>query len=126
MVDKALIEQAKEKIGDNAADIMADVLQIENYDRKNRKGLCCFHNEKTPSFSIKQDGQFFKCFGCGESGNVFNFIMKMENVDFLTAVEILCKQYGIEMPSVQDNEQLQKKKQQLQVQLLVKNQIIIF
>jgi len=93
-----------------------DIVDVASrYITLNRRGAnfwaCCpFHMEKTPSLSIKQDGQFFKCFGCGESGNVFNFIMKMENVDFLTAVEILCKQYGIEMPSVQDNEQLQKKK----------------
>ena len=56
---------------------------VSSYVQLSRKGgnlfgLCPFHNEKTPSFSIKQDGQFFKCFGCGESGNVFNFIMKME------------------------------------------------
>ena len=93
-----------------------DIVDVASrYVTLNKRGAnfwaCCpFHMEKTPSLSIKQDGQFFKCFGCGESGNVFNFIMKMENVDFLTAVEILCKQYGIEMPSVQDNEQLQKKK----------------
>lgn len=93
-----------------------DIVDVASkYITLNRRGsnfwACCpFHMEKTPSFSIKQDGQFFKCFGCGESGNVFNFIMKMENVDFLTAVEILCKQYGIELPTIKDNEQLQKKK----------------
>lgn len=93
-----------------------DIVDVASrYITLNRRGsnfwACCpFHMEKTPSLSIKQDGQFFKCFGCGESGNVFNFIMKMENVDFWTSVEILCKQYGIEMPSMQDNEQLQKKK----------------
>jgi len=93
-----------------------DIVDVASrYITLSRRGAnfwaCCpFHMEKTPSLSIKQDGQFFKCFGCGESGNVFNFIMKMEYGDCLTAVEILCKQYGIEMPSVQDNEQLQKKK----------------
>lgn len=93
-----------------------DIVDVASrYITLNRRGAnywaCCpFHMEKTPSFSIKQDGQFFKCFGCGESGNVFNFVMKMENVDFITALEILCKQYGIELPSIKDNEQLQKKK----------------
>lgn len=95
-----------------------DIVDVASkYITLNRRGAnywaCCpFHMEKTPSFSIKQDGQFFKCFGCGESGNIFNFIMKMENVDFLTAVEILCKQYGIELPTIKDNEQLQKKKRE--------------
>jgi len=93
-----------------------DIIDVASkYITLSRRGAnfwaCCpFHMEKTPSFSIKQDGQFFKCFGCGESGNVFNLVMKMENVDFLTAVEILCKQYGIEMPTIKDNELLQKKK----------------
>ena len=72
-----------------------DIVDVASkYITLNRRGAnfwaCCpIHNEKTPSFSIKQDGQFFKCFGCGESGNVITLVMKMENVDFLTAVEIL-------------------------------------
>ena len=55
---------------------------VSKYVTLTRRGLnfwaCCpFHNEKTPSFSVKQDGQFFKCFGCGESGNVFNLIQRI-------------------------------------------------
>jgi len=85
------------------------------YITLNRRGAnfwaCCpFHLEKTPSFSIKQDGQFYKCFGCGESGNVINFIMKMENVDFPTAVELLCKNANIPMPTETDNEEMKKRK----------------
>ncbi|MBE5741532.1 MAG: DNA primase [Clostridiales bacterium] len=93
-----------------------DIVDVASkYLTLNRRGgnfwACCpFHNEKTPSFSIKQDGQFFKCFGCGESGNVINFIMKMENVDFMTAVEILCKNCGMQMPSHADSEEMQKRK----------------
>ena len=83
----------------------------------NRRGAnfwaCCpLHNEKTPSFSIKQDGQFFKCFGCGESGNVITLVMKMENVDFLSAVEILCKNCGMQMPTASDNDEVQRKKKE--------------
>ena len=73
---------------------------------------CCpFHMEKTPSLSIKEDAGFFKCFGCGESGNVIGFIMKYENVDFLQAVEILCKNAGMQMPTIeQSSEMLERKK----------------
>lgn len=90
---------------------------IGSYVTLNRRGAgywaCCpFHMEKTPSFSIKQDGQFFKCFGCGESGNVYNFVMKMENVDFITALEILAKKVGMELPTLQDNEEMQRKKKE--------------
>lgn len=95
-----------------------DIVDIASkYMTLNRRGsnfwACCpFHNEKTPSFSIKQDGQFFKCFGCGESGNVINLVRKLENVDFLTAVEILCKHAGIDMPSTADTEEMHKRKRE--------------
>ena len=93
-----------------------DIVDVASkYITLNKRGAnywaCCpFHNEKTPSFSIKQDGQFFKCFGCGESGNVFNLVMKMENVDFYTAVEILAKNAGLQMPSEKDNQKMQELK----------------
>ena len=88
-----------------------------SYISLNRRGsnfwACCpFHNEKTPSMSIKQDGQFFKCFGCGESGNVINFVMKMENISFYNAVEMLCKRCGMELPTTKDNEELHKRKRE--------------
>ena len=74
---------------------------------------CCpFHNEKTASFSIKPDGQFYKCFGCGEAGNVINFVAKMENIDFMSAVEMLAKNAGLEMPSNEQNEEMRQRKQQ--------------
>ena len=60
-------------------------------------GLCPFHGEKTPSFSVSEQKQFFYCFGCGESGDVISFIEKIENVDFMTAVRRLSDQYGINM-----------------------------
>ena len=95
-----------------------DIIDVASkYITLNRRGAnfwaCCpFHNEKTPSLSIKQDGQFFKCFGCGESGNVITLVMKLENVDFLTAVEMLCKQCGMELPTNADTEELHKKKRE--------------
>ena len=95
-----------------------DIVDVASkYITLNRRGAnfwaCCpFHHEKTPSFSIKQDGQFFKCFGCGESGNVITFVMKSENVDFMTAVEILCKNCGMQMPTTEDNTEMQKKKRE--------------
>lgn len=95
-----------------------DIVEVASkYITLNRRGsnhwACCpFHNEKTPSFSVKEDGQFFKCFGCGESGNVIKFVMKMENVDFFTACEILCKNAGMNMPSSADNEEMQRRKRE--------------
>ena len=73
---------------------------------------CPFHNEKTASFTIKEDGQFYKCCGCGEAGNVINLVAKMENVDFLTAVEMLAKEANMPLPTDQESEEIKKQKQQ--------------
>ena len=64
-------------------------------------GLCPFHNEHTPSFSVSADKQLYHCFGCGESGNVFGFVMAMENMDFPEAVKFLAKRAGITLPEPQ-------------------------
>lgn len=64
----------------------------------NYVGLCPFHNEKTPSFSVSQDKQFFHCFGCGEGGNVLSFIMKIENLPFPEAVHKLASITGMTVP----------------------------
>ena len=81
--------------------------------RGNNYWACCpFHIEKTPSMAIKEDGQFFKCFGCQEGGNVINFIRKIEDVDFVKAVEILAKNAGMKMPEYEDSEEMRKKKHQ--------------
>ncbi len=64
---------------------------------KNYMGLCPFHREKTPSFSVSQEKQLYHCFGCGASGNIITFIEKMENVDFRGAVKILADRAGIDI-----------------------------
>lgn len=62
-------------------------------------GLCPFHHEKSPSFSVDRPKQFFYCFGCGEAGNVYSFVMKMENCSFVEAVERLAERVHISLPS---------------------------
>lgn len=66
LIDKEKLQKAKEKIGDKAADIIADLLSLEKYDEKNKKALCPFHDEDTPSFVWNPKGYYFKCFGCGK------------------------------------------------------------
>lgn len=65
---------------------------------KHMLGLCPFHNEKTPSFTVTPEKQLFYCFGCGASGNIFNFIMRMENLTFPEAVRLLARQTGVAIP----------------------------
>ncbi len=98
---------------------------ISKYITLTRRGsnywACCpFHMEKTPSMSIKEDGQFFKCFGCGEGGNVITFVKKIEDVDFYRAVEILAKNAGMQMPEYEGSDELkaQKKKRDRMLSIL--------
>ncbi len=62
------------------------------------KGLCPFHNEKTPSFSVNEQGQYFNCFGCGRKGDVFRFVMDYYKLPFMDAVDKICGEYGIKKP----------------------------
>lgn len=84
----------------NRADIIA---VINDYVPLKRRGsdfwACCpFHKEKTPSFKVSSNYQAYRCFGCGESGNVFQFIMQQENVDFVGAVRLLAQRVGVVIP----------------------------
>lgn len=69
----------------------------------NLKGLCPFHSEKTPSFVVYKDTQSYYCFGCGAGGDVINFIMRQENMDYVSAVEFLAKRAGITLPDFSEN-----------------------
>lgn len=64
-------------------------------DGRNKKALCPFHREKTPSFKVHPEKQIYRCFGCGVSGNVISFVMAVERVDFLTAIKMLAERAGI-------------------------------
>ncbi|MGR5242428.1 DNA primase [Photobacterium damselae] len=67
-------------------------------------GACCpFHNEKTPSFSVSQEKQFYHCFGCGAHGNVLDFVMEFDRLEFVESIEELASQLGIEVPRENDN-----------------------
>ncbi|MDA8652312.1 DNA primase [Porticoccaceae bacterium] len=65
---------------------------------KNYKACCPFHEEKSPSFTVAQDKQFYYCFGCGAGGNALGFIMEYDRVDFIPAIEMLAKNVGLEIP----------------------------
>src|SRR4051794_41784393 len=66
-------------------------------------GLCPFHDERTPSFSVEGVNKLFHCFGCGESGDVFDFVMKTENVDFTGALEVLADRAGVKLERVAED-----------------------
>ncbi len=93
----------EEKISEikNAADIVDVVSESVLLKKagKNFTGLCPFHSEKTPSFTVSPDKQIFHCFGCNTGGNVFSFVMKQEGLGFPEAARRLAKRYGVELPN---------------------------
>ena len=77
-------------------EVVSEYVHLKKAGR-NYVGLCPFHNEKTPSFTVSTDKQIYKCFGCGESGNVFSFIMKKKNIPFKDALKILAENKNIDL-----------------------------
>ncbi len=93
-------------------DIVDVISQYVSLKRSGRNyfGLCPFHNEKSPSFSVSPDKQIFHCFGCGAGGNVISFIMKVEGINFIEAVQLLADRANIALPTLQNNEDSGKEK----------------
>lgn len=107
-INEDIIEEIKER-----ADIVDTISSYVTLNRSgsNLVGLCPFHGEKTPSFTVSSSKQFFHCFGCGESGDSITFIMKKENLDFKGAVELLADKLGIELDGKEvDMELVEEKK----------------
>src|SRR5690625_705288 len=94
-----ITDEKKEEIRE-AADL---VEVVGDYVRLKRSGsgfvgLCPFHDEKTPSFNVTPRLGIYKCFGCGESGDVFGFVMEMEGIGFGEALRTLAERYGVPLP----------------------------
>jgi DNA primase len=79
-------------------EVVSDYVHLTKRSGANQFGLCPFHSEKTPSFSVSQDKQIFHCFGCGKGGSVITFIMEIENLSFPDAVAFLARRAGMQMP----------------------------
>lgn len=78
-------------------EVISDYLKLE-LRGKNYLGLCPFHQEKTPSFNVSREKQLYYCFGCGAGGDIFNFLMEIENLPFMEAAKILAGRYGVPIP----------------------------
>lgn len=97
-ISEEILEKVKEQ--NDIVDVISESVRLKRSGR-NFSGLCPFHNEKTPSFSVSQDKQIYKCFGCGESGNVISFVMKNKNMPFVEAVKYLADRANITIESEQ-------------------------
>lgn len=89
------IEEIRDRV--DIVDLVSRHVTLRQAGR-NFKGLCPFHEEKTPSFNVNRDRQIYHCFGCGEGGNVFTFLMKREGLTFVEAARQLAQDHGIEIP----------------------------
>jgi DNA primase len=78
--------------------IVGEYIKLKKAGASNYAGLCPFHGEKTPSFSVHATRQFYHCFGCGVSGDVFSFVQKIENVTFPEAIRLVAQKLGIPLP----------------------------
>ena len=97
------------RTSNDIVDIISQYVVLKRSGR-NFFGLCPFHKEKSPSFSVSPDKQIFHCFGCGKGGNVFHFISQIENVNFVESVGILAERAGIALPTSDNGEDEQKQK----------------
>ena len=86
-------------------DVVSEYVSLGKRSGANYFGLCPFHNEKTPSFSVSPDKQIYYCFGCGKGGGVINFMMEIEQLSFPEAVDRLAKRAGIPVPEQEDDAQ---------------------
>lgn len=104
--DNGLIEEIKSNT--NIVDIISEYVALKRHGR-NYFGLCPFHNEKSPSFSVSETKQIFHCFGCGVGGDAIGFLKKIENIEFTEALERLADRAGINLPKMEVSEEMQRK-----------------
>lgn len=95
-----LIDEIRSK--NDIVDIISQYVVLKRSGR-NFFGLCPFHKEKSPSFSVSPDKQIFHCFGCGVGGNVFHFVEKIENLGFIESLEMLADRVGINLPTISNS-----------------------
>lgn len=94
-------------------DVVSSYVRLSKKSGANLFGLCPFHSEKTPSFSVSPDKQIYHCFGCGKGGGVINFVMEIENLSFPEAVEFLAKRAGLPMPEETNDRESRRRSRML-------------
>lgn len=114
-IPEDIIDNVRES--NDIVDIISEYVALKKRG-KNYVGLCPFHSEKTPSFTVNQDKQMYYCFGCGEGGNVISFIMRYRHMEFVEAVKMLAEKANISIPETgtgADNEEADLKKKLLEI-----------
>jgi DNA primase len=100
------INEVKENV--DIVDLVSDYLELKKTGNR-YKGLCPFHSEKTPSFFVNPDNNFYHCFGCGAGGDTINFVMEIENLTFVESLKMLAERTGMELPDMSNQQRQQYK-----------------
>lgn len=117
--EEEFVEEVRQR--NDVVDIISSYVNLKR-GGSNYVGLCPFHNEKTPSFSVSPGKQMYYCFGCGAGGNVFTFLMEYENLTFVEALEQLAERAGMELPA-KGNAQADRKRRDLKDSILEVNKL---
>ncbi len=97
------------------ADVVSQYVRLNKKSGNNLFGLCPFHSEKSPSFSVSNDKQIYHCFGCGKGGSVINFIMEIENLSYPDAIRFLARRVGMAVPEDEKDENYSRRERMLQL-----------
>lgn len=109
-VNDAFLQELRYKI--DIEDIVSSYVSLKRHGSL-FKGLCPFHNERTPSFTVYPETQSFYCFGCGAGGDAVSFIKRIENIDYIDALKYLCDRYGMQMPQDGYDNSMSKKRRRV-------------
>lgn len=110
LIDESFVDKLRSEC--DIVSVISDYVSLKKKG-KNFWGCCPFHNEKTPSFSVTPEKGFFYCFGCHTGGNVFSFLMKIENIGFTEAVRLLSKKMGVQLPEKEKSEKERQKEKEI-------------
>lgn len=118
-IPEQVIEEIKMK--SDIVDIVSSYVSLTQKSRQNLFGLCPFHNEKTPSFSVSPQKQMYYCFGCHKGGDVIHFIMDIEHMSYPEAIRFLAERCGVEVPEVNDDDERYRAEKQQRERLYALN-----
>ena len=112
-IPESFLQELVEK--NDIVDVVGEYVRLTKRSGSNQFGLCPFHSEKTPSFSVAPDKQIYHCFGCGKGGGVINFIMEIENLSFPDAVAFLARRANMPLPEEAQSEDTSRRARLLEL-----------
>ena len=110
MIPESFLQQLRDR--NDIENVITRYVELKR-SGSNVVGLCPFHSEKSPSFTVYNDTQSFYCFGCGAGGEVITFIRKIENLDYVEAIKLLAQQSGLTVPESEEDRGLSVKRERI-------------